>query len=126
MERQAERWEMVVYPVEGNRVLTVKGRGPAEMRLVYFTEDLARANIAEFAFECNPEAFVWDNVLEDEKAGFHRAYGRSEYLGGTISSDAFAGPETILHQDIVYVRESPILVTSVAISGGSPARRSDS
>jgi hypothetical protein len=110
--------EMVVYRVEGNRVVAVNGGGPAKMRQAYFAEDPARANIAEFAFGCNPEAVVWDNVLEDEKAGFHWAYGRSEHLGGTVGPDSFAGPETIVHQDIVYARDSSIQVTSVVLSGG--------
>ena len=60
---------------------------------------------------------MWDNVLEDEKAGFHWAFGRSEHLGGEIGPDAFLSPKTIVHQDIVYARESPIQVTSVVLSG---------
>ena len=34
-------------------------------------------------------AIVTGNVLEDEKAGFHWAYGRSEHLGGVTGPDAF-------------------------------------
>jgi hypothetical protein len=109
--------EDVVYVVEENRIVDVRG-GPAAGRTrSYFGEDPARGNIAEFAFGCNPLAVVWDNVLEDEKAGFHWAFGRSEHLGGEIGPDAFLSPKTIVHQDIVYARESPIQVTSVVLSG---------
>ncbi len=75
--------ERVVFEVRGNRVVDVKGGTRAGEIKAYFDRDPARANIAEFAFGCNPEAVVWDNVLEDEKAGFplglrqERAPGRN-------------------------------------------------
>ena len=51
------------------------------------------------------------NVLEDEKAGFHWAYGRSDHLGGTVGVDKFASLDTVVHNDIVYARGNPIMVT---------------
>tara|TARA_A100001037_G_scaffold302852_1_gene335482 strand:+ start:1037 stop:2098 length:1062 start_codon:yes stop_codon:yes gene_type:complete len=105
-----------IYSVSENRIVGVGGDGADTMN-AYFAEDPARANIAEFAFGCNPDAVVWGNVLEDEKAGFHWAYGRSEHLDGTVGPGAFKGPETIVHQDIVYARECPIQVASVVLSG---------
>jgi len=77
-----------------------------------------RRNIAELAVGCNANAVVWGNVLEDEKAGFHWAYGRSEHLGGVIAPEDFAGPEFIVHQDIVYAQDSPIQVTSLIFTDG--------
>ena len=49
--------------------------GAARFRDI-FAADPARPNIAEVAFGCNERAVVTGNVLEDEKAGFHWAYGR--------------------------------------------------
>ena len=81
----------------------------------YFEEDPIRGNIAELALGCNPKAVVWGNVLEDEKAGFHWAYGRSEHLGGTIGPEQFKIPAHIVHQDIVYAKDSPIQVASLLL-----------
>jgi leucyl aminopeptidase (aminopeptidase T) len=81
-----------------------------------FAEDPARANVAEVAFGCNEWAEVTGNVLEDEKAGFHWAYGRSDHLGGTVGPTAFVGPHTVVHQDIVYARGNPIQIAEAALT----------
>ncbi len=73
-----------------------------------FEQDPARTNIAEVAFGCNEWAQVTGNVLEDEKAGFHWAYGRSDHLGGTVGPDAFRRPENVIHLDTVYAQGNPI------------------
>ena len=77
------------------------------------------ANIAELAFGCNEQAVVTGNVLEDEKAGFHWAYGRSDHLGGTVGVKAFQKPENVVHQDIVYAKGNPIQVAEAVIVGSS-------
>jgi hypothetical protein len=103
--------ELVLFQVNGNRIVKVDGAGDEARRLrVYFAADPARCNVAEVAFGCNRWAQVTGNVLEDEKAGFHWAYGRSDHLGGTVGVKAFASPETVVHQDIVYARGNPIQV----------------
>ena len=104
--------ELVLYQVAGNRITKVDGLDDEARRLrVYFAADPARCNIAEVAFGCNRWAQVTGNVLEDEKAGFHWAYGRSDHLGGSVGVKAFVGPETVVHTDIVYARGNPIQVT---------------
>jgi len=88
------------------------GQGPAAARhRKFFEEDPVRGNIAELAFGCNDRAVVTGNVLEDEKAGFHWAFGRSDHLGGTVGVDAFRSPATVVHQDIVYAKGSPISIS---------------
>ena len=108
--------EIVVFVVKENRIVSVRGNGPEAAELgALFEVDPARRNIAEFALGCNPKAVVWGNVLEDEKAGFHWAYGRSEHLGGTVGPEDFLAPEHIVHQDIVYASDSPIQVASLML-----------
>jgi len=103
--------ETIVFRVEANRIVEVVGAGPAAGRYrAFFAADPMRANIAEMAFGCNDEARVTGNVLEDEKAGFHWAYGRSDHLGGKIGLNDFKSPDNVVHQDIVYAKESPISV----------------
>lgn len=106
----------VVFQVERNRIVTVLGDEPkaGELR-AFFDVDPMRRNIAELALGCNAKAVVWGNVLEDEKAGFHWAYGRSEHLGGVVAPKDFSSPEHIEHQDIVYAKDSPIQVASLVL-----------
>jgi leucyl aminopeptidase (aminopeptidase T) len=115
--------ELVVLRVTANRIEQVEGEGPEAHRLrELFAADDARRNLAEVAFGCNDWAQVTGNILEDEKAGFHWAFGRSDHLGGTWGVKAFARPETVLHQDIVYARGSPIQVAEAVVAGPSGPR----
>jgi hypothetical protein len=103
--------ELVFLQVEINRIVNVEGGGPMATRLrAVFEEDPARTNIAEVAFGCNEWAQVTGNVLEDEKAGFHWAYGRSNHLGGKIGPGDFLHPDNVLHQDVVYAKGNPIQI----------------
>jgi hypothetical protein len=107
----SEDGETIVFRVKENRIVDVVGGGPAAARYrAFFALDPMRANVAEVAFGCNERAKVTGNVLEDEKAGFHWAYGRSDHLGGKVGLASFASPANVVHQDIVYADESPIAI----------------
>jgi len=111
-----EDGETTLFHIADNRIRLVEGDGPsAERWAEFFAEDPARTNIAEVAFGVNDRAVVTGNVLEDEKAGFHWAFGRSDHLGGVVGVDAFRSPETVVHQDIVYARGNPVQVVSATI-----------
>jgi len=102
--------ETAIFVVEENRIVDVLGDGPmAAQKRQEFRAEKALSNIAEVAIGCNDKAVVTGNVLEDEKAGFHWAYGRSEFLGGTVSPKDFSAPDKVLHQDIVYAKGNPIV-----------------
>jgi len=104
--------ELVVFRVEENSIVEVIGDGPhANEFKEFFAIDAARRNIAECAFGTNPKAVVTGNVLEDEKAGFHWAYGRSDHIGGITGVNSFKSPENVVHFDWVYAKDSPIFVT---------------
>ncbi len=114
-----EPGDRCIFQVEANRITDVRGSGPgAAGYRELFAADPARANVAELGLGCNEAAVVQGNVLEDEKAGFHWAYGRSEHLGGTVGPDAFAAPRNVLHVDIVYARGCPIGIRELTLTGG--------
>jgi len=85
-----------------------------EMRAM-LDKDPARRNIAEFGIGCNPQAALSGMVIEEEKAGFHIAIGRSEHLGGIMSPNRFLSPATVLHQDFVYAPGSPAYAESILL-----------
>lgn len=112
--------ELARLRVEANRIVAVEGDGELVARLTaVFAADPARRNVAEVAFGCNDRARVWGNVLEDEKAGFHWAYGRSDHLGGVVGVAAFTSPAMVVHQDIVYAAGNPIQVTDATVVRGT-------
>jgi hypothetical protein len=112
------RNEIVRLELDRNRVIDVLGRGEAaaDLRNV-LALDGARRNIAELGLGCNPNARVWGNILEDEKAGPHIALGRSEHLGGVTGPAAFEDPQHIWHHDFVYARASPIFMAELNLVG---------
>jgi leucyl aminopeptidase (aminopeptidase T) len=108
------RGEIIRLEIDHNRVADVLGHSEAAADLRNFLAlDGARRNIAELGLGCNPQARVWGNVLEDEKAGPHIALGRSEHLGGATGPSAFEDPRHIWHHDFVYASESPIAITEL-------------
>ncbi len=118
-----EDGEMVLFHVVANTVIAVEGDGPvADGYAEFFDLDPARANIAEVAFGVNEKAEVTGVVLEDEKAGFHWAFGRSDHLGGVVGVEDFAGSDTVVHQDIVYAKGNPIQVEQADVIHGDGHR----
>ena len=108
--------ERMLLQIRGNRIAEVEGGGPqADKVRALLAADPARRNVAELGLGCNDDAVVLGNVLEDEKAGMHWAYGRSEHLGGTVGPDAFLRPENVLHYDVVYARGCPIGVKTLTL-----------
>ena len=116
--------EITVFVVQGNRIIDVRGDGPAATaKRQEFAEEEALRNIAEVAIGCNDAAVVTGNVLEDEKAGFHWAYGRSDHLGGRVGPADFSAPDRVLHQDTVYARGNPIVCTRLDFVFGDGTRK---
>jgi leucyl aminopeptidase (aminopeptidase T) len=111
-----EGGELVLFHLANNRIQLVEGEGPVAQRYRgCFACDPARANVAEVAFGLNDRAEVTGNGLEDEKAGFHWAYGRSDHLGGVVGVSEFRSPETVVHQDLIYARGNPVQVTQATL-----------
>lgn len=108
--------ETVVLTVENNMITAVKGDGPyaAELK-AHFDLDPARKSIAEFGLGCNDKAIIRGIITEDEKAGFHWAYGRSDHIGGKVGVKDFMSPENVVHIDVIYAKNSPIAATSIVL-----------
>ncbi len=102
--------EIAVYVIKNNRVQDVQGSSPAITELRRrFREDAGWCNIAECAIGLNDKARVTGLILEDEKAGFHWAYGRSDHFGGKVGVKDFISPKNVVHMDIVYAKGNPIV-----------------
>jgi len=109
-------WKGYTYVLEihANRIETINGAGPDRGWLQdHFDADPMRRNVAELGLGCNDRAIITGNVLEDEKAGFHWAYGRSEHLGGVIGPDQFKRPDLVVHHDVVYAKGCPIEIAQM-------------
>ncbi len=105
-----QKEELMVLNVEENKIVGVEGKSKeAGKQRNAFLAEAARCNIAEVAVGCNDMAEVTGNLLEDEKAGFHWAYGRSDHLQGKVGVKEFSSPEKVIHLDFVYAKGNPIV-----------------
>lgn len=113
VQHKGETFQLLI---ESNRIADVRGEGPeARAFRQHLDQDPARRNVAELGLGCNDKAVVSGSVIEDEKAGLHWAYGRSEHLGGVTGPASFLSPKNVVHQDIVYAPDSPIGVTRLTL-----------
>lgn len=68
-------------------------------------------NIVEVAIVCNDRAVVTCITLENEKAGFHWVYLRSDLFGGRLGIEDFSSPSNVRHIDLVYAWGNSIVCT---------------
>ncbi len=102
--------QLLVLNVEQNKIVGVEGESKeAKQKHQEFMAEPAMCNIAEVAIGCNDMAEVTGNLLEDEKAGFHWAYGRSDHLQGKVGVKDFSSPDKVIHLDFVYAKGNPIV-----------------
>lgn len=103
-----------VLKIRENRIGEITGAGPDRDWLQeHFDVDPMRRNVAELGLGCNERAIITGNVLEDEKAGFHWAYGRSEHLGGVVGPEKFKDAAHVVHHDVVYAKGCPIEIAAL-------------
>jgi leucyl aminopeptidase (aminopeptidase T) len=100
--------QIIKAVVEENNIIAFNGPVDLINELNdFFEKHPFRRNIAELGIGCNPKATVSGNFIEDEKVGFHIAYGTSSHIGGKITSD--------IHKDIVYAKGCPIEAEKVIL-----------
>lgn len=98
--------DVLFYTVIGNTAVEVLGSGESlAYEADYLNNEPAYGNMAELGFGVLGD-FGLDpinEILLDEKLGFHVAFGRSDHFGGIISPSSFSAPEKVIHLDRVYI-----------------------
>ena len=100
--------ELLVYRLEGNRVVEVLGDGPVAGReRQAMASEPAYSNVAELGLGILAGYGVRPvgELLLDEKLGLHIAFGRSDHFGGTVGAADFTSPDRVVHIDRVYLPE---------------------
>ena len=109
--------QMIQFFVQNNMINSVVGGGVVAEKLnEYFEVDEARRNISEFGLGCNDRARVLGSPLEDEKSGFHCAYGLSDFLGGVNGPGKFVSPNTVARRNHVFARGAPIVAKKIILT----------
>jgi hypothetical protein len=125
--------EVVVYRIVENRAVEVLSAGPESLKEAeHLRADPAYGNMAEAGFGvlaelgARPLPDTMDNILLNEKLGFHVAFGRSDHFGGQVGPKDFRSPESVIHLDRIYVPQMQPRLNLVSVTlrmpGGKAVR----
>lgn len=98
--------DVVLFTVTGNRAISVEGEGEAvEMEREHLLHEPAYGNMAELGFGVLGDFGLEpiNEILLDEKLGFHIAFGRSDHFGGAVGPKDFSSPQAVIHLDRIYI-----------------------
>ncbi len=111
--------EVVLYKIVANRVVKVIGEGSiAKREREALHSEPAYGNIAELGFGVLRDFGLKpiNEVLLDEKLGFHIAFGRSDHFGGQVGVKDFSSPDKVVHIDWVYIPETQPKVEVISVT----------
>jgi hypothetical protein len=107
---------MLIFTIKENKAIFVDGEGAA---LQDERDHLARVpaygNMAELGFGVLSDFGLSpiNEILLDEKLGFHVAFGRSDHFGGQVSPAQFPSAADVIHLDRIYIPSTqPRIVVS--------------
>jgi hypothetical protein len=113
--------DVVLFIIEENRAVSVEGEGEAvKTERDHLQLEPAYGNMAELGFGVLADFGLTpiNQVLLDEKLGFHIAFGRSDHFGGAVGPKDFSSPKQVIHLDRIYIpaAQPRISVKSVVLN----------
>jgi leucyl aminopeptidase (aminopeptidase T) len=97
---------IVLFTVKKNRAILAEGSSKeAHQENRHLKKDPAYGNMAELGFGVLADFGIHpiNEILLDEKLGFHVAFGRSEHFGGIVGPKDFSSPTSVIHLDRIYI-----------------------
>jgi leucyl aminopeptidase (aminopeptidase T) len=112
--------DIVLFQVTENRAVGVDGEGEAvEIERDHLEREPAYGNMAELGFGVLADFGLEpiNEILLDEKLGFHIAFGRSDHFGGAVGPKDFSSPQEVIHLDRIYIpaTQPRITVSSIVL-----------
>ncbi len=110
--------DVVLFTIQKNCALTVTGEGESvTTEREHLQKEPAYGNMAELGFGVLADFGLSpiDEILLDEKLGFHVAFGRSDHFGGAIGPKDFSSPQAVIHLDRIYIPATQPRIEVVSI-----------
>ncbi|UCH93280.1 MAG: hypothetical protein JSV88_23790 [Candidatus Aminicenantes bacterium] len=98
--------DVVLFTIEENRAVSVEGEGEAlQAERDHLQREPAYGNMAELGFGVLADFGLTpiNQILLDEKLGFHIAFGRSDHFGGAVGAKDFSSSREVIHLDRIYI-----------------------
>ncbi len=109
---------IVSFTIVENCAISVEGKGQAvEKERDHLNREPAYGNMAELGFGVLSDFGLEpiNEILLDEKLGFHVAFGRSDHFGGAVGPGDFSSPSEVIHLDRIYIPATQPLITVKSI-----------
>ena len=110
--------DIVRFQIKENKAVSVEGEGKAvEEERDHLKREPAYGNMAELGFGVLSDFGLEpiDEILLDEKLGFHIAFGRSDHFGGAVGPKDFSSPQEVIHLDRIYISATQPRITVKSI-----------
>jgi hypothetical protein len=120
--------DVVLFTIEENRAISVDGEGEnVEIERDHLQREPAYGNMAELGFGVLADFGLTpiNQVLLDEKLGFHIAFGRSDHFGGIIGPKDFSSPQEVIHLDRIYIPATQPRISVKSILFGYPDNQTE-
>ncbi len=101
--------KLVYYTIKENVAISVTGdEKTAKKEADHLLREPAYGNMAELGFGVLGDFGLVpiNEILLDEKLGFHVAFGRSDHFGGAVAPGDFSKPEAVIHLDRIYIPDT--------------------
>lgn len=120
--------DIVCFTIKENRAVSAAGEGKAaEDERDHLKREPAYGNMAELGFGVLSDFGLEpiDEILLDEKLGFHIAFGRSDHFGGAVGPKDFSSPREVIHLDRIYIPATQPRITVRSITLGYQHNRTE-
>ncbi len=112
---------ILYFTIRENKAVGVEGEGEIwKKEADFLLREPAYGNMAELGFGVLGDFGLSpiNEILLDEKLGFHIAFGRSDHFGGAVAPTHFTCPENVIHLDRIYIpaTQPDILVKSIVLT----------
>ncbi|MGD2084949.1 MAG: hypothetical protein PVH61_02075 [Candidatus Aminicenantes bacterium] len=110
--------DVVLFTIEENRAVSVEGEGEAvQAERDHLQREPAYGNMAELGFGVLADFGLTpiNQVLLDEKLGFHIAFGRSDHFGGAVGPKDFSSPKEVIHLDRIYIPATQPRISVISV-----------
>ncbi|MCK5059055.1 MAG: hypothetical protein KAT34_20575 [Candidatus Aminicenantes bacterium] len=109
---------ILLFTVKENRAVEVASCDPGQESTAleeerdHLKREPAYGNMAELGFGVLGDFGLRpiDEILLDEKLGFHIAFGRSDHFNGIVGPKDFSSPKEVIHLDRIYIPATQPLV----------------
>ncbi len=124
--------EVILFTIEENVAINAAGyKGKSSQTLNDEIDHLKRepayGNMAELGFGILGDFGLEpiNEILLDEKLGFHVAFGRSDHFGGQVGPGDFSSPQAVIHLDQIYIHATQPRVSIKSLAFGYPGDKTE-